>query len=57
MAKWILGRKDYPNELMYCDCLYCSDCDYEMPTTTHGELKWHNYCPNCGAKMENGDNE
>lgn len=28
----------------------CSECGYQMDT--HEERGYHNFCPNCGARME-----
>lgn len=35
-------------------CPMCSECEeafYEMPVNLKGEIV-HNYCPNCGSKLE-----
>lgn len=35
----------------------CSECKKRIPKTEYGNDAWSNYCPNCGAKMDLGDDE
>ena len=39
-------------------CCKCSQCGFtqSLTTLTDGSICKTNYCPNCGAKMKNGDN-
>ena len=53
-GKWIGEADGYADGELIYDTWYCSNCDYvvdddEPPT-------W-NYCPNCGARMRDTDNE
>ena len=42
--------KEKPDVLIHWHCSVCKNCYYlEEPNA--------NYCPNCGAKMDGGDNE
>ena len=42
--------KEKPDVLIHWHCSVCENCYYlEEPNA--------NYCPNCGAKMDGGDNE
>ena len=39
-----------------CEKRYeCSVCHHE--TISHGQDPWENYCPNCGARMDGGQDE
>lgn len=33
----------------------CSECGFEICTTD--EMLWWHFCPNCGAKMDGGEDE
>ena len=33
----------------------CSECKKRIPKTEYGNDAWSNYCPNCGTKMDLGD--
>lgn len=50
-GRWLEKTKhfslDSKNEEVFWWVDYCSECEY---TTNHR----HNYCPNCGAKMDGG---
>ena len=46
-GKWIPTKYPFMNE-----CEDCSSCGYR---TVWGHR--YNYCPNCGAKMDGGDND
>lgn len=35
----------------------CSVCHWSDDDTTTGDTSVYNYCPNCGAKMDGGNNE
>lgn len=36
---------------------FCSNCSYEAIFTCNDEYELSAYCPNCGAKMDGGDND
>ena len=42
-GRWVFGGDG---------CVICSECNEEESNNNH-----RNYCPNCGAKMDGGDNE
>lgn len=42
-GRWVFGGDG---------CVICSECNEEEPNNNH-----RNYCPNCGAKMDGGDND
>ena len=44
-GRWIVKGQD----------IYCSVCGEESAYTWHGSSKFSNYCPNCGAKMDGGE--
>ena len=46
-ARWVPTKAPFMNE-----CKDCSVCGYR---TVWGHR--YNYCPNCGAKMDGGDND
>lgn len=53
-GEWIGEADGYADGELVYDTWYCSNCDYvidddEPPT-------W-NYCPNCGTRMKDTDNE
>ena len=48
---WILERE--PNGKPYC--FHCSACDDDFHRINI--YSTHNYCPNCGAKMDGDDSE
>lgn len=35
----------------------CSECGEEIPRDGWGNAKWCNYCPNCGARMLEGEED
>ncbi len=48
---WIGTEFDgYANGFPVYDVYECSECGMEYDSTDYGEIT-HNYCPNCGAKM------
>lgn len=51
-------REDSIDELFGTDVYTCSKCreSYVLVEGTPKENLWH-YCPNCGAKMDRGDND
>ncbi len=44
-GKWVDDNNSF--NLFYANC---SECGYQM--NTHEERGYHNFCPNCGARME-----
>lgn len=49
---WIGTEYDgYADGYPVYDVYECSECGMEYDATDDGEIT-HNYCPNCGAKME-----
>lgn len=55
-GRWIGTEFDgYANGFPVYDVFECSVCGMEYDSTDDGEIT-HNYCPNCGAKMD-GTNE
>lgn len=50
-GKWLLERQ--PNGKPYC--FHCSVCDSDFHNI--GIRTAYEYCPNCGAKMDGGDND
>jgi len=49
-GEWVWLSSTYdrvPREMRY----WCSVCHHEE-ITHNGDKPWHNYCPNCGAKMD-----
>lgn len=50
-GRWILERE--PNGKPYC--FHCSVCDSDYHCI--GIVVASDYCPNCGAKMDGGDND
>ena len=47
-GKWNDDFGELPSHAPYgWECSYCGDIAFNK----------HNYCPNCGAKMDGGDNE
>jgi DNA-directed RNA polymerase subunit RPC12/RpoP len=47
-GKWIIELDDFDCEYMECSC--CGEEFYNGDNDTIDTL--HNYCPNCGAKMD-----
>lgn len=57
-GRWIMpAQDDGMSDPIYYQ-VRCSECGFDLdPQTWHTELHQYgadNYCPNCGAKMENG---
>ena len=50
-GRWRIVFDDYDCEMMECSC--CGAEFYDGDNDTVDLL--HNYCPNCGAKMDGGD--
>ena len=51
-GRWIGTEYDgYANGFPVYDVYECSECGMEYDSTDDGEIT-HNYCPNCGAKMD-----
>lgn len=51
-GEWVWLSSTYdraPCEMRY----WCSVCHHEE-ITHNGDKPWHNYCPNCGARMRKG---
>ena len=54
-GEWIWLSSTY--DRIPCEMRYrCSVCRHEE-ITHYGKEPWHNYCPNCGAKMDGGKND
>lgn len=50
-AKWVWLSSTY--DRIPCEMRYeCSACYHE--TISHGNKPWEKFCPNCGAKMDGG---
>ena len=49
-GKWIGEADGYADGEFVYDTWYCSICDFMVETD--GDKPTWNYCPNCGAKME-----
>lgn len=55
-GRWIGTEFDgYADGLPVYDVYECSECGMEYDSTDDGEIT-HNYCPNCGARM-NGESD
>lgn len=56
-GRWIGTEFDgYADGVPVYDVYECSECGMEYDATDDGEIT-HNYCPNCGAKMDGGDGD
>lgn len=53
-GRWIGDPDDYFDDLDDLDELQCSVCGAEFDNISNDVLGW-NYCPNCGAKMDGGN--
>lgn len=54
IAEISYGKWQDKNQGRWLFCPMCSECEeafYEMPVNLEGKVI-HNYCPNCGAKLE-----
>lgn len=51
VGKWI-DDEEYNTKYGYYFA-HCSECGYQMDV--HENRGYHNYCPNCGAKMERSE--
>ena len=54
VAPVVHGRWISKNPHGYEWAFFCSNCDY---VDGYPFKDRHNYCPNCGAKMDGGDND
>ncbi len=53
-AEWVWMSSTY--DRTPCEMRYeCSACHHE--TISHGHEPWEKFCPNCGAKMDGGQDE
>ena len=50
-GRWINGNEGNWNAVIVPKCSICGETFYEMNVNINGEYTY-NYCPNCGAKME-----
>ena len=53
-ARWIHSRYDDCSEQF--ELVKCSQCNHEAYAMAF-YVRGGNYCPNCGAKMDGGDND
>lgn len=51
-GSWIGQGDGYADGEMVCDVWFCSECDHSIDDGTDAPEKLPNYCPNCGAKMD-----
>jgi len=54
-GRWINGNEGNWNAVIVPKCSICGETFYEMNVNINGEYTY-NYCPNCGAKMDGGQN-
>ena len=50
-GRWINGNEGKWNAVIVPKCSICGETFYEMNVNINGEYTY-NYCPNCGAKMD-----
>lgn len=50
-GRWINGNEGNWNAVIAPKCSICGETFYEMNVNINGEYTY-NYCPNCGARME-----
>lgn len=50
-GRWINGNEGIWNAVILPKCSICGETFYEMNVNINGEYPY-NYCPNCGAKMD-----
>ena len=50
-GRWVNGNEGNWNAVIVPKCSICGETFYEMNVNINGEYTY-NYCPNCGAKME-----
>lgn len=53
-GKWIAENQDKRG---YADCFTCSNCNNYTYTYTLMKVCEHDYCPNCGARMDGEQND
>lgn len=53
-GRWIGEGDGYADGEMVYDVWHCSECDYCIDDGTDDPEKLPHYCPNCGAKMDEG---
>ncbi len=54
-AEWQGEGDGYADGEIVFDVWHCSKCDYCIDDGTDDPARLPNYCPNCGAKMDGGN--
>lgn len=55
-GRWEITEDDFYMGLMICKCTVCRE-EICFEDVSDIENLNYNYCPNCGAKMDGGDND